>query len=113
MSIDDVERRQQRRDDYLVALYDLSDGDVINWPTHRDLALRMGFSVNDCTRVGMQLAQEHPCEPKTVADEYGQVAITALGVRRAEEIIRRRDAVQEPRYSTIVVLTDAELRRHC
>ena len=38
-----VEERQQQRDDYLVALYDLSNGDTGQWPTHGAIAERAGI----------------------------------------------------------------------
>lgn len=111
MSIDRVERLEQQRDDYLVALYELSDGDVTKWPTHLDIAQRIELSVDESMRIGMQLSQQHLCEYKTMAGPHGSVAITPLGVRRAEDIIRRRESAGEALYSTLAILSDAELRQ--
>lgn len=111
MSIEDVNRRQQERDDYLVALYELADGNITNWPTHRDVADAVARPVPDIMRLGMTLAQDGLCEFKGAAGEHGPVAITARGLHRAEDIIRAREAAGQPHISTVLVLSDAELRR--
>ena len=42
-----TEERTARKDDYLVALYELSDGDTMKSPTHRAIAQRSGIPEGD------------------------------------------------------------------
>ncbi len=88
----DIEERQRRRDDYLVALYDLSNGgEPLTWATHAQIAEQAKIPEGDVMGIGQFLQEERLVEFKTMAAMQGSVAITARGVRRAEDLIRQRE----------------------
>lgn len=99
-----VDRNQAQRDEYLIALYELSDGIPTQWATHRQIAERSGLSEEEVMSVGQAVTAQRHAEFVTMGALDGSVAITASGVRKAEQLIKAR----EPR-STGVILTDAEL----
>lgn len=107
----EVERRRALRDDYIVAVYELSQGDPLNWVSHVSIAEESGMPTADVMTVGQQVAGDHLVEFKTMGGIQGLVAITPMGTRRAEQIILDRDGAGEPRYTSVVILSDAELVR--
>ena len=77
-SIDD---RQRQRDEYLIALYELSEGgQLLKWATHAQIAERSNIPDSDVMSVGQFLVGEKFVEFKTMAGMAGSVAITTRGV---------------------------------
>ena len=107
-----VEQRQNKRDDYLVALYELSGGSTTQWATHRQIAEESGIPEAEVMDVGQAVSDQRHAEFMTSGGiAGGHVAITAVGTRRAEQIITERQRSGAPRYTTVVLLTDPELVR--
>jgi len=100
--VSEIEERQRQRDDYLVALYNLSKGKTLQWATHRQIAEASGIPEGDIFDVGQLLMEQRLCEFKTMAGLDGSVAITARGIQQAERLIRERE-------SAGLVLTDQQL----
>jgi hypothetical protein len=109
MSSDEIERRQQERDDYLVTLYELSGGDLFNWPTHRAIAQASGIQEDRVFEVGQLVSGRGFSKFQTMGGLDGMVSITAGGVDRAESLITSRREKGLPAASSYVVLSDAEL----
>ena len=97
----DTGKREQERNDYLLALYELADGRTTNWTTHRAIGDSARISGNDVIQVGQHLPQEKLCKFETIAGLDGNVSITPAGIARAE----RLDRIPTPR------LSDQELLR--
>ena len=106
-----VEQRQQRRDDYLVALYDLSEGNALQWPTHQEIAAVSGIPETEIMNVGQNVSGDNWAKFMTMGGLTGHVAITPAGIRRAERVITEREAAGAPRFSSTVALTDMQLVR--
>ena len=83
----EVERRQAERDDYVVAVYELSKGNPLNWPNHQKIAETAGIPEADIVNVGMIAQGEGLIEFKTAGGPLGLVSITPRGIRRAEALI--------------------------
>jgi len=106
-----VEDRQRKRDDYLVALYDLADGSTTQWPTHREIAEQAGLTEDEAFPVGQSVCDQGFAEFKTMGGLDGHVAVTSLGVNQAEHVITKRESRNEPRILGLALFTDLELRR--
>ncbi len=106
-----IEERQQWRTDFLVALYELSDGNVSNWPTFGEIAELAGTPASDVEGILEFLSNERLCKVETTGGPAALVSITSYGIRQAEEIITQRERSGEPRLSHLVVYTDQELLR--
>jgi hypothetical protein len=104
-----VEERQNRRDDYLVALYGLSDGSTTQWATHVQIAEESGIPLTEIMDVGQSVSDQDHAKFMTMGGVQGSVAITPSGVRRAEQIITDRERSGAPRISGWAVLSDQEL----
>ena len=99
-------------DDYIVALYELSGGgDPLNWANHQQIAQTAGIPEGDVMTVGQQVQGDLLVEFKTMGGILGQVAITAAGTAAAEQIILDAERAGAPRFASLVILTDVELRR--
>jgi hypothetical protein len=85
-----IEERTARGDDYLVALYELSDGDTMKSPTHREIAERSGISEDDIFSVGYVVTDKGHARWRTLSGLDGGVSITSSGIERAEQIISAR-----------------------
>jgi len=104
-----VEDKQHQRDDYLVALYDLSDGDLMRWTTHREIAAASGIPDGEIFAIGQYIVERGSCNFETMGGLDGHVSITSVGVDRAETVIRDRASRGAPHILGLLVLTDAEL----
>ena len=104
-----IEERQRWRDDYLVALYDLSEGNTLSWATHAEIAEQAGIPGDEMFNVGQFLSAQGLAEFMTAAGPAGNVAITAGGIQRAEDIIQARERSGAPRITGLIVFTDQEL----
>jgi len=104
----DVQRRQAQRDDYLVAVYELSGGNPLSWPSDRDIAVRAGIPEADIMSIAMNAESDRLVEFKTAG---GLVSITPAGTRRAEALILEREGAGQPKYASVVLLTDEQLLR--
>jgi hypothetical protein len=98
----DIVLRQRERDNYLIALYELSGGRSMAWPSQDQIAEASGVSKEDVIDVGQYLAGERLCELKTMGGLSGKVSITNYGVNQAEKLLLART----PRIG------EAELRQH-
>jgi hypothetical protein len=109
-----VEQRQKERDDFLVALYELADGDTSQWPTAGSIA-EMGHIPSDrIVAIARAVVSAGWSELVTVGNSgpaSTHYRLTRPGIQHAEEIITQRERSGEPQYSGIVVLTDTELHR--
>jgi hypothetical protein len=84
-----IEEQQQWRDDYLVALYEISGrGNLLTWGTHQQIAEASGIPLDEIMNVGQLLSAQGVVKFMTMAGLAGSVAITAPGVLRAEKIIQ-------------------------
>jgi len=81
-------KREQKRNDYLLALYELADGRVTQWTTHRAIGDSARISGADVFQVGQHLAQEKLCKFETIAVLDGNVSITPAAIARAERLYR-------------------------
>ncbi|MHB8190472.1 MAG: hypothetical protein ACYDHP_08685 [Ferrimicrobium sp.] len=91
----DIEKRERERNDYLLALYELANGRVTQWTTHRAIGTLASISGNDVFEVGQHLAQEKLCKFETMAGLDGNFSITSVGIARAERLHR----IPTPRIS--------------
>jgi len=87
-----VADRQRRRDDYLVALYELTDGIAGNRATHAQIGERAGIEGNDIFEIGQTVSHQGFAKFETLGGLFGHVSITAPGIGRAEEIISEHEA---------------------
>jgi hypothetical protein len=85
-----IEERTARKDDYLVALYELSDGNTTSSATHRAIAERAGIPPDDIFSVGYVVTDQGLARWRTLSGLDGGVSITIAGVERAEQIIKER-----------------------
>jgi hypothetical protein len=90
----------------MAALYELSNGDLMEWPSHREIAERAQIPEDDVFAVGRYNEDEGYCQARTMGGLDGAVSITARGIRRAEQILDKRQQ-QEP----LILYSDEELRR--
>jgi hypothetical protein len=120
-----VAARQRRRDDYLVALYELADGVAGNRATPAQIAERAAIEGNDVFDIGQTVSRQGFAKFETLGGLFGHVSITALGIARAEEIINEREtrppvieelpndgrlsAVQERLWSLLLTLSASEV----
>ena len=74
----------------MVALYELSNGDLMTWPSHREIAQRAGIPEDEIHNVGQILVEHGFTHFRTMGGLDGAVSITAAGVDRAEQIIGER-----------------------
>ncbi|WP_298339669.1 hypothetical protein [Ferrimicrobium sp.] len=93
----DVEKRKQERDDYLRALYELVDGRMDQWTTHRAIGTSAGIAGGDVFSVGQHLVQEKLCKFETIAGLDGSVSITSAGIAQVEQL----DRIDAPRLSDL------------
>jgi hypothetical protein len=106
-----VEQRQQWRDDYLVAFYDVSGGNAMGMVASEEIAKAAAVPMDEIMSVGQFLKDQHLIEFRTAGGPHGVVSMTGAGIRRAEDIISRRESAALPHISGIVVLTDVALVR--
>jgi hypothetical protein len=106
-----MRQRQAWRDDYLVALYDLSGGSLMEWPRLREIAERAGIPLDEVDPIGELASSESFAEFKTTGGVDGLIAITSYGIRRAEEIVEERERAGRPVISGLLVFSDQELRQ--
>jgi hypothetical protein len=85
-----IEERRAWRDDYMVALYELSDGSQMTWPTHREIAQRSGIPEDEIFNIGQFLSDSGLAELRTFGGLDGAVSITTPGIARAEQVIGER-----------------------
>ena len=85
-----TEERTARKDDYLVALYELTDGDTAKSPTHRAIAQQAGIPEGDIFSVGYAVTDQGLARWRTLSGLDGGVSITSAGVERAEQILKER-----------------------
>jgi hypothetical protein len=107
----EVERRQQQRADYLVALYEMSDGNSMNWISRRDIGAQAGIPQGEVFAVGQFLSDQRLAQSKTGGGPDALISMTPRGIQRAEDIITEREQKGAPRYSNLVVFSDGELLR--
>lgn len=86
----DVMQRERDRENYLLALYELADGMLVHWTTHRAIADAAGLSDSAVIEVGQHLAQEHLCKFETMGGLEGSVSITTQGISKAERLLTTR-----------------------
>jgi len=101
----DVEKRERERDNYLLALYELADGMVTHWTTHRAIASDAGLSDREVQEVGQHLVQQRLCKFETMGGLEGSVSITPLGIDKAEQLLRTRT----PRISDQELIRNVEV----
>ena len=87
--IDDVSERQRRRDEYLVAFYELTKDQQLRWATHHDIGEKAGLSDNEAMSIGSLLAERHLVEFQTMGGPAGSVELTSRGVDEAERIVQQ------------------------
>ena len=79
--------------------------------THQAIAEGSGLPAdNSIFDVAQVLNDSHLIELKTMGGLAGHVTITAAGVREAERVIQAKEESGQPRYSTIIVMGDQQLR---
>jgi hypothetical protein len=67
-----VGQRQQWRDDYLAALYDLSYGNVQQWTSYREIATQSVIPEGEIMTVGQFITGEGLVELKTFGGSHGR-----------------------------------------
>jgi hypothetical protein len=102
-----VQERREKRKDYLVALYELSEGNPMAWQSEHDIAAYAHLSANEALSIGQTHVSDNLIEYKTMGPT---VSITAAGIARAEQIILEREGGGQPRISSAVLLTDQQVR---
>ena len=102
---------QNRWDDYLVALFGLSDGRMTQWATHVPIAQESGIPLAEIMGVGLSVRDQNYAKFMTLGSVAGHVAITAAGTRRAEQIITERERSVAAPISGSVVLSAQDLQK--
>jgi hypothetical protein len=95
----------------MVALYQLSEGDLMNWSTHRTIAQRAGIQEDEIFSVGQYNVEQRYCKFETMGGIDGHVSISHSGIQYAEQLIDDRRRRGLPDILSIVMFTDRELRQ--
>jgi hypothetical protein len=106
-----VEDRKKRRTDFLVGLYEAADGNTGRLITYHQIAEASGLPAdNDIFDIAQNLHSSGFLQMATSGGMMGAVAITAAGVQEAERIIEAQEEAGQPRYFSLAVLTDQQVR---
>ena len=90
----EVEERQHKRDNYLVAFFELTKDQQLRWATHHEIAEKAGLSDSEAMSIGSLLSERNLVIFRTMGGSAGSLELTGWGVDEAERIIRQRTKPQ-------------------
>ena len=85
---EEIKEREEERDRYLAAFYDLTVDQPLRWATHRQIAEVARIPEERIMAISMQLQADGLVQLRTMGGVDGSVELTSQGVRVAEAAIK-------------------------